>query len=348
MTRPTFVVHGSPRAALVDPSSTVCVDGVVAGFRSLSHWPGNSTPAALRHDLSTGIALRWAALPPARRDRLVGPFSTVLNNHYDTDGALSAFALIRPDEALPRSDALLAAAATGDFATWQGEAALAIDLSIMGLLHGAGSPLADSFVDEMPDAERWERGYLWLLEHLPELLDEPFTLAARWREAFDRVVADVERVEAGDGVEVETHDALDLAIVTARRPLTAIGLHHAAGAHHRVLIVQPRGPRYRLVLRDESWFDVETIRVAPRIPLAPIAAALEALEGERADGARWWATGIGIPVAELGFGDGPDEDGFHAARDLTREPASGLAPATVVEVLVQAFGAAPRGAARGR
>lgn len=347
MTRPTFVVHGSSRAALVDPASTVCVDGVAAGFRSLSHWPGNDTPAPLRHDLSTGIALRWAALPPARRERLVGPFSTVMNNHYDTDGALSAFALVRPDEALPRSEALLAAAATGDFATWQGEAALAIDLSVMGLLRGPDSPLAERLVDEMPDPERWELGYLWLLEHLPELLDDPFRLAARWREAFDRVVADVERVEAGEGVEVETHDALDLAVVTARRPLTAIGLHHAAGAHYRVLLVHPRGPRYRLVLRDESWFDVETIRAAPRVPLEPIAETLEALEGARGDGARWWATGIDIPVAELGFGEGPGEDGFHAALDLAREPASALEPATVVEVLAEAFGKAPR-TTRGR
>ena len=73
-----------------DPARTLYVDGTEAGFRSLSHWPGNSTPPALKHDLSTGIALAWARLSPAERRGLLGSFSQVANNHYDTDGALSA------------------------------------------------------------------------------------------------------------------------------------------------------------------------------------------------------------------------------------------------------------------
>ena len=32
---------------------------------NLSHWPGNATPPALRHDLSTGAALAFARLDPA-------------------------------------------------------------------------------------------------------------------------------------------------------------------------------------------------------------------------------------------------------------------------------------------
>ncbi|HTE05162.1 MAG TPA: DUF6687 family protein, partial [Planctomycetota bacterium] len=79
-----------PRDA--DPSTTVFVDGTEPGFRSLSHWPGNTTPPALKDDLSTGIALRFARLSEAEQVRLLGTFEVVANNHYDTDGALSAFA----------------------------------------------------------------------------------------------------------------------------------------------------------------------------------------------------------------------------------------------------------------
>jgi len=343
MTRPTFVVHGSARAALIEPETTVCVDGVVPGFRTLSHWPGHRTPPSLAHDTSTGIALRWAALAPPRREAVVGPFSTVLNNHYDTDGALSAFTLVRPDDAHPREALLLRAAATGDFATWQGEDALAVDLTVMTLLAGSDSPLADRLVEGLPDPERWELGYLWLLEHLPELLDAPFTHAGRWRERFDRVVADVESVDAGEGLDVDAHPAMDLSVVTGERPLTAMGLHRAAGARYRVLLVDPRGGafRYRLVLRDESWFELATIRPAPRVPLEPIARALDAIEPPRDDGARWWATEVTIPVAQLGFGHGPPEGGFHADLDLAPEPASALPPRTVVERLTDAFAEAP-------
>ena len=38
---------------------------------NLSHWPGNTTPRALRHDLSTGIALAFSRLSPDERH--IGP-----------------------------------------------------------------------------------------------------------------------------------------------------------------------------------------------------------------------------------------------------------------------------------
>ena len=324
----------------------VYVDGTADGFRSLSHWPGNSTPAELKHDLSTGIALRWAGLSAARRDELLGPFGVVTNNHYDTDGALSLFAMLRPDAALPRAEAMLRAAATGDFATWQGPGALAVELTVSALVKHPASPLGSALL-AAPDARRWEAGYRWLLAELPSILDEPFRYRHLWAEAHARTEADVAAVEAGDGVDIARRPELDLAVVTTDRPLAAVALHHAAGALYRVLLVRPGddGFRYRFVYRDESWFEMVSVQPLARAPLAPIVAELQAREqragrpGVRADGARWWHDDLEAPVCELGFGAPDREDGFHGERDLSGDPPSRLEPDQVLEVLAAGLSA---------
>ena len=48
----------------------IAVDGAFdAPGLHLSHWPGNRTPEDLRHELSTGSALRFSALDAAERAR---------------------------------------------------------------------------------------------------------------------------------------------------------------------------------------------------------------------------------------------------------------------------------------
>lgn len=79
----------------MDPDTAVMIDGWAPGFRMISHWPGHTTPEPLRHDLTTGSAFLWAETSEARRRELLGEFSVVTNNHYDTDGALSLFTMLR-------------------------------------------------------------------------------------------------------------------------------------------------------------------------------------------------------------------------------------------------------------
>ena len=60
-----FRIQGDPGSEPV-----VSVDGAFgAPGLNLSHWPGNTTPPDLRHDLSTGAALAFAALSPEERAR---------------------------------------------------------------------------------------------------------------------------------------------------------------------------------------------------------------------------------------------------------------------------------------
>lgn len=92
------------------PGAAAC-DGVVPGAAvDLSHWEGNATPAELKADTSTEIALRFARTGEA--------IDLAVNNHFDTDGALAVYALVRPEVALAHAGVLIAAAEVGDFDEW--------------------------------------------------------------------------------------------------------------------------------------------------------------------------------------------------------------------------------------
>src|SRR5258708_5476931 len=77
----------------------------------LSHWYPNRTPRRYRADTSAAIALRFAAEHPDHA-------YTVLNDHADTDGVVSVFALVFPELAIAHSDVLAEVAGMGDFSFW--------------------------------------------------------------------------------------------------------------------------------------------------------------------------------------------------------------------------------------
>ncbi|HKE01068.1 MAG TPA: DUF6687 family protein, partial [Planctomycetota bacterium] len=79
-------------APAYDPAVAIGCDGLPPARLCLSHWPGNTTPMDLRRDLSTGIALAFAAIPAPERSRRFGRLDVVANDHHDTDGLLAVFA----------------------------------------------------------------------------------------------------------------------------------------------------------------------------------------------------------------------------------------------------------------
>ncbi len=333
--RPVFRMFGPELSA----RDTLCVDGRVEGMRCLSHWPGTVAPAELQHDLSTGMALKYARSAPAERQRLLGAFSVVTNDHYDTDGALAAFALIEPELSLEHEDLMLRAARTGDLRTFTGEDALALDLTVWALANAPSSPLAAELAQIHDYTGRAQRCYNWLLSELPALLGQPFAWRSLWQPRFERILADLRAVEQQSGVSVQTRPGADLAVVTSSFPLTRHGLIHAAGEHNRVLHVLELadGPHYRFMYRNESWFLGLRDRVPRRLSLEPARARLQA--EETASHGRWWCTRLDRTSAQLGFGS-PDDtaDVFEDLRqDL--EPASHLPPARVLDALTFALSA---------
>jgi Family of unknown function (DUF6687) len=326
-----------PFSPTLDPAEVVMIDGWAPGFRMISHWPGNTTPAPLRHDLTTGSAFLFLDLSVTERRELVGEFSLVTNNHYDTDGALSLFTMLHPDVARKHRDLMIRAARGGDLATWCGEDALALELSVMSDL-GPFMP----FSTPPYDSERLgnlSRAYERVFGRLGSVLNDPFELRDHWERRFAQVCADVARIERREGIAVSQHPVDDLAVVETDRPITSYGLRLAAGDCYRVLLVHPdaRGNRYRFCFRNESWWDLVTVRPQPRKRLAGLAERLNALEGRSEH--TWWASPADWTAPEVGFGE-PVTFRHQAARmdPLTaRDPPSRLPVGVVVAELIDAL-----------
>jgi hypothetical protein len=94
----------------------ISCDGLVPGAAlDLTHWQGNRTPSQYKADTSTEIALNFVSSPEAV-DRWAE--AVVVNNHFDTDGLLSIWVLLDPEQATAYRDLLVAAAEAGDFDEW--------------------------------------------------------------------------------------------------------------------------------------------------------------------------------------------------------------------------------------
>lgn len=325
----------------LDPALTLCVDGRAFGLRALSHWPGPPPPDALSHDVTTGMALLYARASEAERRELLGSFDVVTNDHYDTDGALSLLAILEPEVALTHEDLMIRAATTGDFRTWQGEDALAVDLTVWAARDAAGSPLRER-LDQIDDyATAADLCYRWVLDELPRVLADPFRWSRLWQRRFDRIVAERQRLLAG-GLRVERHEDLDLAVVHARAPITRHTVVAAAGDLYRILLVHEseQGARYRFAYRNESWFLRIRDRTSPRVPLDEAAAALQRLEGEGSG--TWWCNRIDSTTAQLGFGSSERQANVFDDFRVDLDPVSRLPPSVVIEALRQVLVPAPR------
>jgi hypothetical protein len=319
----------------------VKIDGAWAGpGLDLSHWPGNRTPEALRHDLSTGVALRFARLPPAERARLAAGCVALAVNHLDTDGVLALWAVRHPEAALRHEDFLLEAAATGDWFRLASARALRFDLLVQVLADPARSPWRESYAG-LSDARRRERCIVEIVARLEGWLD-----AGRC-EHEELVAEECARIEADRAALAECRFDdllhLDLAVWNGTRAGAPFDpARHAlcgSSVRDRLLALAPvagGGTSCRFLVNTTSWFPLAEPRL-PRPDLARLAARLDQLEGTERDGCRWRAQPSASPSPELWFG----RDGvpFFAERNGRLE-ASRLEPQAIKREVVDALRAA--------
>ncbi len=277
-------------------SDVLAVDGVFGIGPNLSHWPGNRTPTRYRHDLSTGMALRLAAC--ADRASFLRGITTVSNNHYDTDGVLSVFACLNPDQALEISEALLDAAAAGDFLEIRSEAALRFDRIVAELTHHRDSPIYRE-AEGLGSTDRHKLAYAWLLPRVPELIRTQGSLEPLWIEsvlAHDRSLR-----EFASGRAVIRKTPTGIALVNCDVDLALTAVISLARPSARILIAQSTegGTKYRFLQTTRSWFDQVSL-APPRFDLLPTANELQQME-PLSEG-KWYADGIAAPLAELAFG----------------------------------------------
>src|ERR1041385_4734101 len=119
------------------------VDGTVDNAVHFSHWNGNKTPAQVKADTSTETVLNVVAAP--NRNELTRSIDLVTNNHFDTDGVLSVWAMLTGDRALALRARLSAAAGAGYFSESSSTDGVRASIVTQGPdspIDKSGSPLA--------------------------------------------------------------------------------------------------------------------------------------------------------------------------------------------------------------
>jgi hypothetical protein len=184
------------------------VDGTVDNSIHFSHWEGNTTPAELKADTSTEIALNLVASP--NRAKLTNGIDLVTNNHFDTDGVLSVWTVLNGERALAYRDLLISAAEAGDFSEYSSDDGVRVSIAIQGSDQASpnnddGSPLARLLAGEEIDDEA--RAYELVLPEVERLLTNINDYESLWREGWERVVAAIESFERGESKVTEYSDS---------------------------------------------------------------------------------------------------------------------------------------------
>jgi hypothetical protein len=299
----------------LDNTPKLSVDGTVGNSRHFSHWQGNETPAQVKADTSTEIALNLVGSPDYAK--LTGGIDLITNNHFDTDGVLSVWTVLTGKKALDLSDQLIAAAAAGDFSEFTNEAAVRASIVIQGsdqpFPHDeSGYPLAR----QLAGAESFDdaRAYELVLPEVERVITRTDEYEPLWRGAWERIVTAIESFESVRSVVQEFPDSKLSLITLAPEIFSASGFNptrHAAPytaisryAHGELfLITTPlrNGWAYRLDYPYYSW--AETI-VRPKIRRRDLTQLLERLNEAEANGDGRWQFDTSEMTSAVKFLDG--------------------------------------------
>ena len=270
------------------------VDGTVPNSVQLSHWQGNETPADLKADTSTEIALNFVAARDSAAELTRG-IEIVTNNHFDTDGVLSVWVALTGERALDLRDELIAAAEAGDFSAYTTERAIRASLAIQGADQpvtpdDAGSPLARHLAGATVADDA--RAYELVLPEVERVLRRPDDYEPLWRDAWDFIARSLESFARGASrVEEETDTGCSLITLAPdlygpagfaptrhAAPFTAIS-HHARGEVFLIATPLPSGGwAYRLDYPYYSWADTITRPRILRRDFAPFINRLNQLD----------------------------------------------------------------------
>ncbi len=274
------------------------VDGTVENAIHFSHWKGNKTPASVKADTSTEIALNLVSAPD--REELTRGIDLVTNNHFDTDGVLSVWTVLTGERALELREKLIAAAEAGDFSELSTQAGVRASIVIQGsesaIDEDAGSPLARQLAGEPVSDDA--RAYELVLPHVEKVLTRTNDYASLWCDPWNRIATALDSFARGRSRVDEDREA-KISLVTLApeifsssgfkptrhcAPFTAIS-HHARGQVFLIATPFEGGWAYRLDYPYYSW--AETI-VRPRIERRDFSSLVAVLnEMERNVGGSW-------------------------------------------------------------
>jgi hypothetical protein len=245
------------------------IDGTVDNAIHFSHWKGNQTPASVKADTSTEIALNLVAAPD--RQELTQGIDLVTNNHFDTDGVLSVWTVLTGERALESRQQLIAAGEAGDFSELSTEDGVRASIVIQGSdssTDNAGSPLARQLAGTAVADDA--RAYELVLPEVERVLTRTNDYESLWREPWDRIATALDSFAKGASRVVEDDEAKVSLITLAPEifseagfkptrhaaPFTAIS-NHARGELFVIATPLDGGWSYRLDYPYYSW--AETI-----------------------------------------------------------------------------------------
>lgn len=265
----------------------IVVDGNKCGLGiQLSHWPGNTTPAPFKADLSVDIVLCLLASPDSLNH--LSNLFWVTNDHYDTDGLLAIWALLNPTEAPDHIPALQAAAEAGDFYEFTSPRAVQFDLLVRAFESLERSPLAAQ-IAYLPSAQRWQIATEALFSEMPGLLYETQRYRHLWEEDYRKLLEKISRLQSGS-VEVREWPAEHLSVISSSFPLNHFTRNIAARGHRILETVRERdGATYELHYREFLWYDIVSRSRTPKHRLIHAAEELNKMESPETCGS-WGVT----------------------------------------------------------
>ena len=312
----------------LDSVPKLSVDGTVSNSIHFSHWEGNLTPAELKADTSTEIALNLVAAP--NRNELTRGIELVTNNHFDTDGVLSVWTVLTGERALDLRDKLIPAAEAGDFSEFTNEAAVRASIVIQGSDQGSpndeSSPLARQLAGASVDDAK---AYELVLPEVERVLLRTDEYEPLWRDAWEKIVKALESFERGASTVTEFND---VSLVTLApdifspsgfnptrhaAPYTAIS-HYAKGRLFVITTPLHSGWSYRVDYPYYSW--AETI-VRPRIARRDFSELITELNRRERNGAGLWKSYNSEMTSAIKF---LGEDGTLAASTLAPDDVAGI------------------------
>jgi hypothetical protein len=274
------------------------IDGTVDNAIHFSHWKGNRTPASVKADTSTEIALNLVAAPD--REALTQGIDLVTNNHFDTDGVLSVWTVLTGERALELRPNLIASAEAGDFSEMSTEDGVRASIVIQGsdsvLDQDGGSPLADQLAGSAVRDNA--RAYELVLPEVERVLTRTSDYESLWREPWERIAKALDSFAKGTSHVVEDNEAKVSLVTLAPEifseagfkptrhsaPFTAISRH----AHGELFVIATPfddGWVYRIDYPYYSW--AETI-VRPTIKRRDLSGFISELNGMEKSSAGIW------------------------------------------------------------
>lgn len=260
----------------------IIVDGAGNDYTvlNLSHWPHSGTPKELKDDLSIQIVFKYLE----QNDSHIN-VDAVSNNHFDEDGLVSMFAILKPEDALKQKSLLIDIGRTGDFGTFKSRQAAQIVFILSAYADPELSPF-DPVIFTKPSPEIDAYLYEHMLSLLPDILNNHERFKRLWQYE-EELLRTSELAIWGGEIKIEEYPHIDLAVVRLPEALPERRVHrftlernaacHPMALHnslnsYRVLLIQ--GQSYELQYRYETWVQYMSKKLLPRVDLTPLALQL--------------------------------------------------------------------------